>query len=524
MKRNPRIQVLVMMVGSVTGAPAGAAQPTFVANEFIFTSAPFPSCHASTIVETESGQLLVAWFGGTKEGQPDVGIWLSRHVNGYWTAPAEVANGLQADGKRNPCWNPVLFQPKDGPLMLFYKVGPSPSSWWGMLRTSDDDGRSWSAARRLPDGILGPIKNKPVQLANREIVCPSSSEDKGWRVHFERSRDGGRTWSATAPVNDGKEISAIQPSILLHGDRLQAVGRTKQGKVFEVWSGDDGKTWGKMTLTELPNPNSGTDAVTLRDGRHLLVYNHTSKGRTPLNVAVSPSFLNSEGKPSHSKERKSRFRHNETQMKLAVPARKGIVLPDRERPKNRTRLAMGFALQSCNGLPHRKESFLSARRARHQHFRGFLRQLETGRHRAVQKTPFEDSRSQTQIPRHRELHAVDRAIHGDGEVNKNLPYRPIAQRFSRAALEVIEIGQNIIERVEPQFAPAGNFFGFDWHFLAPMQPHRQHRRMGVLVREIAPHRRVDWRTLSRTRCPHCLHPPPIFCPEKPLRDEMKADK
>src|SRR5208282_5754603 len=143
--------------------------------------------------------------------------------NGHWTAPIEVANGLQTDGTRNPCWNPVLFQPKNGPLMLFYKVGRSPRSWWGLLRTSDDDGRSWSAARRLHDGIVGPIKNKPVQLANGDILCPSSSEDKGWRVHFECSHDGGQTWAATAPVNDGKEIAAIQPSILLHGDRLQAV-------------------------------------------------------------------------------------------------------------------------------------------------------------------------------------------------------------------------------------------------------------------------------------------------------------
>ena len=278
--------MFVLMLVAVTGTASWAAQPRFV-SEFIFKSAPFASCHASTIVETNNGQLVAAWFGGTREGHSDVGIWLSRQVNGQWTAPVEVANGLQAGGARNPCWNPVLFQPKSGPLMLFYKVGPSPKSWWGLLRTSDDDGRSWSAARRLPNGIVGPIKNKPVQLANRDILCPSSSEDKGWRVHFERSRDGGRTWTATAPVNDGKEIGAIQPSILLHGDRLQAVGRTRQGKIFEVWSDDGGKTWGKMTLTDLPNPNSGIDAVTLRDGRHVLVYNHTPLGRAPLNVAVS---------------------------------------------------------------------------------------------------------------------------------------------------------------------------------------------------------------------------------------------
>ena len=107
-------------------------------------------------------------------------------------------------------------------------------------------------------------------------------------MHFERSRDLGQTWEIIGPVNDGKEFGAIQPSILFHGGgKLQALGRTKQGKVFQVWSEDEGKTWGKMTATTLPNPNAGTDAVTLRDGRHLIVYNHTKNGRSPLNVALS---------------------------------------------------------------------------------------------------------------------------------------------------------------------------------------------------------------------------------------------
>jgi predicted neuraminidase len=157
-----------------------------------------------------------------------------------------------------------------------------------MLMTSADGGQTWSKPRRLPQGILGPIKNKPVQLANGDILCPSSAEHKGWGVHFERTRDLGQTWQATAPVNDSREIDAIQPSILFHpGNRLQALGRTRQGAIFQIWSTDGGMTWGKMTLTALPNPNSGIDAVTLRDGRQLLVYNHTTKGRSPLNIAVS---------------------------------------------------------------------------------------------------------------------------------------------------------------------------------------------------------------------------------------------
>jgi predicted neuraminidase len=257
-------------------------------SEFIYETAPFPSVHASTIEETPTGTLVTAFFGGTKEGHKDVGIWVSRKTNGTWTAPVEVANGMQPDGTRHPCWNPVLFQPRHGPLMLFYKVGPSPSTWWGMLRTSTDDGLSWSDAVRLPSGILGPIKNKPIQLPDGDILSPTSTEHDGWRVHFERSSDLGKTWTRTEAVNDGREVAAIQPTILqLGGKKLLALGRTRQGKIFEIASNDSGITWGPMTATSLPNPNSGIDAVTLKDGRHLLIYNHTVKGRSPLNLAIS---------------------------------------------------------------------------------------------------------------------------------------------------------------------------------------------------------------------------------------------
>src|SRR5665213_1235209 len=106
--------------------------------------------------------------------------------------------------------------------MLFYKIGPDPKSWWGMLMTSSDQGKSWSQLRRLPEGILGPIKNKPVQLANNDILCGSSTEDAGWQVHFERTPDLGQTWVKTGPINQPGEIGAIQPSLLFHpGHRLE---------------------------------------------------------------------------------------------------------------------------------------------------------------------------------------------------------------------------------------------------------------------------------------------------------------
>ena len=287
------IHVLAPLVLALLIAGQPAAAPPVIRSEFVFETVPFASAHASTIAETPAG-LVSAWFGGTREGAPDVGIWLSRHLKDAWTPPIEVATGVQADGTRHPCWNPVLFYARDKTLMLFYKVGPTPRTWWGMLRTSRDDGQTWSEARRLPDGILGPIKNKPVQLPDGTLLAGASTESNdqpsAWRVHFERSADGGATWTVVTPPAsaDGTPIDAIQPSILLHpGATLEAVGRTRSGRVFETWSQDAGRTWTPITLTVLPNPNAGTDAVTLRDRRHLIVYNHTAQGRSPLNVAIS---------------------------------------------------------------------------------------------------------------------------------------------------------------------------------------------------------------------------------------------
>jgi predicted neuraminidase len=269
--------------------------------QFLNERAPYPQCHASTIAETAPGRLVASWFGGTHERHPDVGIWVARQEDGRWLDAIEVADGLQPDGQRFPTWNPVLFQSPQGLLVLFYKVGPTPRDWWGMVMTSPDEGRTWTGPFDLPEGVLGPIKNKPVALPDGAWLCPSSTEGAstgGWRVHFERTRDAGVEWEILGPVDKGGDpgFDAIQPSVLFHGDgRLQAVCRTRNGVLAATWSRDGGATWSPLSALDLPNPNSGTDAVTLADGRQLLVYNHSAppperptKGvRYPLDVAIS---------------------------------------------------------------------------------------------------------------------------------------------------------------------------------------------------------------------------------------------
>ena len=268
------------------------SQPGFVRAVFIAENPPTPSAHASTIVQADTNLLLTAWFGGSEEGARDVVIWMSRNEGKGWSRPEEVANGVHDKVRiQYPCWNPVLFKMHNGPLLLFYKEGPSPSTWWGMLKASNDNGLTWSEAEKLPSGIYGPIRAKPIQLADGTLLCGSSTEDQGWRVHMEYAKNplSDQSWRRTDALNRAIDMSAIQPTILEWPDgNIQILCRTRQDFIAESWSGDQGRTWSRMKRTELPNPSAGIDAVMLKDKRALLVYNHTTAGRGMLNVALSP--------------------------------------------------------------------------------------------------------------------------------------------------------------------------------------------------------------------------------------------
>ena len=289
--RTTRMKRFFSALLAMTAAATQADHPGVTKTEFIFENAPFAQCHASTIAEGKHG-LVAAWFAGTREKNPDVGIWVSRHVDGRWLGPVEIDKGIVKDVDY-PCWNPVLFQQPEGDLILFYKIGPNPREWWGVYRASADGGATWSERVELPKNIVGPIKNKPVLLSDGTLLCPSSTETQGWRVHFEMTRDFGKTWARTTSINDGMAVNAIQPSILtLEDGALMALGRSRESLIWQSVSTNLGQSWSEMRLIDLPNPNSGTDAVTLKNGQHVLVYNHTGKGRSPLNVAVSSNGYN----------------------------------------------------------------------------------------------------------------------------------------------------------------------------------------------------------------------------------------
>lgn len=262
-----------------------------LASGFIYDEAPFPQCHASTIVETNEG-FLAAWFGGTHENHPDVCIYTSAKKDGQWSSPELVADGIINDTLRYPCWNPVLFKKDNGDVILYYKVGPNPREWWGMYKISTDEGKSWSEGIPIPDHLLGPIKNKPERLQDGTFLYPASYETtQKWNIYVETSDQDLNHWGKTEIDNNG--FNAIQPTILFHkGGRIQMLCRSKEKKIVETWSGDQGKTWTPVKATSLPNNNSGIDAVSLHNGLHLLVCNPVEQGRNKLAILASPDGKN----------------------------------------------------------------------------------------------------------------------------------------------------------------------------------------------------------------------------------------
>ena len=270
--------------------------------------------HASTVVELKDGDVMAAWFGGSREGAPDVAIYGARLHGGAWSAPAELARAMGV-----PCWNPVLFHTRDGRLWLYYKYGPKPATWAGARKWSRDEGRTWSNEERLPPGILGPIKDKPLVLPDGVIVSGSSVESAGWNAWIERSADNGNTWTKFGPITVPESadvpddstiaeirsklaptgghypprtitVGIIQPSVVWvgwHHLRFYARSQTRSALIAVSDSEDDGRSWTQAHFIALPNPNSGIDAVRLKDGRVVLAFNNSFDKRSPLNLAIS---------------------------------------------------------------------------------------------------------------------------------------------------------------------------------------------------------------------------------------------
>ncbi|MFZ4261561.1 sialidase family protein [Sphingobacterium sp. HJSM2_6] len=254
---------------------------------------PFAQAHASTLTYLNNGDYLIAWFGGTKEKDDDVGIWLTQGNSKHWSAPIEIAKI-----REEPHWNPVLFRDEQDSIYLFFKVGKEIATWETWYIKSGDEGKSWSQATELvaaDRGGRGPVRNKPIVLSNGDWIAGASNEQGVWRPFVDISKDGGKTWNRSAYFEFNVERlggeGMIQPTLWESGDgQVHMLLRTSGGFIYRADSKDYGQTWNKPYATSLPNPNSGIDLVKLDNGDLLLLYNPDQKNwgsRGDLHLAIS---------------------------------------------------------------------------------------------------------------------------------------------------------------------------------------------------------------------------------------------
>lgn len=296
MKDTPAMLAMVLLsVLCVSLAPESAPKIVKITSGHVLgPKRPFDQGHASTVVKANGDTYLVAWFGGTHEKHPDVGIWLSKGSGTNWSEPVEVAK-VREDAH----WNPVLFKASENEIILYFKVGRTIDEWETWFMTSADLGNTWSKPQELvagDHGGRGPVRNKPIRLSNGVLLAGASNEkNKVWNAFVDRSEDNGKSWMATPFLAiDRKDISGegiIQPTLWESSPgNVHMLLRSSSGYICRSDSKDYGKTWSKVYKTALPNPNSGIDLVKLPDGKLALVYNPDNRNwgdRSPLKLAVS---------------------------------------------------------------------------------------------------------------------------------------------------------------------------------------------------------------------------------------------
>lgn len=272
-----------------------------VLQEFLYESLPgYPSCHGSTIAQRANGELICAWFGGAHENNPDTVVLFGRKPPG--AAQWQDIRPIHGMTVKRPYGNAALLA-EPGPdgadeviWLFFIRSEDRHGSGWCLdcmtyVCRSIDGGWTWSEPSMLKDQWSFLIKNRPVRLRTGELAIGAYSDrENNSLLCVYRDRTGQWEFRDPVPVPEGCP-GVIQPALVTWPDgELQMYFRTHVNRIYRSRSFDDGRTWETAQPTELPNPDSGIDALVLPDGRLLLAYNPTERGtgrRTPLWLQAS---------------------------------------------------------------------------------------------------------------------------------------------------------------------------------------------------------------------------------------------
>lgn len=243
-----------------------------------------PHCHSATVA-VRGGDVFVAWYAYPQEETQGAKLVFTRKRAGQdrFEKPRFVLPELTSS-----LGNPVLFFTDDGNLHLLY-ASLTDHYWDSAVTyqvTSEDEGDSWGMPRGtgLEKGIM--LRYPPVARNNTYLLLPAYDESTNQTVIVTTDPEA----NAWFPVTTFDSIPSIQGCFVRQsGDSLAMILRPagENRCCLRTLSADDGKTWGPVMRTTLPNPLSGVAAFS-QGGALCAVYNHTNEHqRFPLSLSWS---------------------------------------------------------------------------------------------------------------------------------------------------------------------------------------------------------------------------------------------
>ncbi len=284
----------------VRAALPGSGEPLY-RETFINPAREGTISHVASLAPLEGGGMIAAWYSGSREGARDVSIYLSwlNPDTGLWSKPRKVMDRAKASRDLGryvkKVGNAMLHSEPNGKLWMFYST--MAVGGWSMSRVSYtsslDGGLTWERSKPLHLGpalnLTNNVKNRPVTLDDGSFLIPAYHElARKFSVAVRFDPDTER-YEKRRMSQSGRNI---QPAIVEGpGGTLTALFRnmSKEGKRFarRSTSHDGGASWTPLEETDLPNPNSGLDAIRLSNGRMLAAANDTKKGRHRLSLLIS---------------------------------------------------------------------------------------------------------------------------------------------------------------------------------------------------------------------------------------------
>jgi predicted neuraminidase len=328
---------------------AGAEQPSYESG-FVFDpdAESHGHVHASCLIAAPNGDLRAVWyengpelpppyFGEQKDKSADVRIGGGRKAAGAtaWDTPFVMADTFGVSDN-NPCmvidregrlwlfYGTLLAVPKVtwGSDLIQYRVSsdyaqPGPPKWEQSnllvvqpaslemdptaVAPADDPKAAFSAkalevrAKYVGKGPDNPFMSRlgwmprahPLLKSDGAILLPLANENSTLAC-MAFTKDVGQTWTYSNMVPG---VGLEQPTVVEYADGAMSAffrnGHPKN-RILRSDSKDGGMTWGPVTLTELPHPGSGIEAVVLANGHLAMIYNDTEKDpRDRLAVSIS---------------------------------------------------------------------------------------------------------------------------------------------------------------------------------------------------------------------------------------------